>query len=284
MGEIAGVRARSRHHFRVAREHGVELRHQGLDLGRETAIDGGAAAFAHRRQAIAQARQRTQSDAHLHQRRHRQPGGEQRERDRKQAVETRHRFDDQRRIRGHDHAQCEFGLLGGAQHLLDHAQRRAVRPFGGVRVHFAVCRAVAGHRQHHVPQRTRAQQPLSPPTLCSLVARLGRARAGRARIREHVDLPVQPGIRTREARVAERRAQGRLAIGVHGEIGRELIQMGDELGLELTLDVLGEHAPERPAGDEHGQQHPHQRAREQAQAQRSLPTRHGGIHCGHVRR
>ena len=121
MGEIAGVRARPRHHFRVAREHGVELRHQGLDLGRETAIDGGAAAFAHRRQAIAQTRQRTQPDAHLHQRRHRQAGGEQGEREREDAVETRHRFDDQRRIRGHDHAQCHFGLLGGAQHLLDHA-------------------------------------------------------------------------------------------------------------------------------------------------------------------
>jgi len=155
--EVAGLGTGALDDLGVAHEHGVEFIDQGLDLGREGAFDRPPAAFVHRGQPAVQARQRTQADPHLDQRRRHQAGAKEAEAEHQQTGEARHRLADQAFVGGDDQAQRRLRLFSRAQHLLDHAQRRAIRAVDAVGVLLAVGERIGRHRQRHIPQRTRAQ-------------------------------------------------------------------------------------------------------------------------------
>ncbi|EXI67569.1 MAG: hypothetical protein AW08_01830 [Candidatus Accumulibacter adjunctus] len=57
---------------------------------------------------------------------------------------------------------------------------------------------------------------------------------------------------------------------------RQLVEVGAQFGVELPCDVVAEQVAERPAGDDDGRRDPHQRAGDQANAQRAAPAHHVG--------
>jgi len=159
--QVAGLGARTLDDRGVARQHGVEVVHQPLHLGREAALEPRCLALAQARQGQAQPPQRRQPHAHLPPRGAAQQRQQHRQRGREHAVEARDRGLGLAQVGGHQ--QAPGGLVGGlvadgrAHRALHQPQAGAFGAGDLVHVHGGGGQLVRRGCERGVPERARAQ-------------------------------------------------------------------------------------------------------------------------------
>ena len=253
--QVAGLGAGALHHVGVFGQHMVELVDQRLQLLRKAPLQPCRLAAAHRRQARAQLLQRAQRQLQLHGHGQRQPQRQHAQRQQQHAGKALQGLGHQRLVGRHRQAQRRrivVGQLQGARHGQQFVALGAAQ-----RQHLVALRGILGQWQCQglVPQRTGTRQ-----------RRLGlRAQA--------VDLPVQARQGLVQPRIARhgRQAHARIRAPIHR--AAEVVELHHQLRLQLLGDVVLEQRAQPPARQRNADQHPGQRARQQAQAQRATAAR-----------
>ena len=252
MGQVAGLGAGALHHVGVLAQHVVELVDQRLQLLGKAAFELPGGAAAHGGQARAQELQRPQCQLQLHGHGKRQAQRQQAQGDEQHAGKALQGFGQQGFVARHHQAQQGRVVLGQLQGACHGQQGVAlgVLQWQNAVAASRVGRWRIGQAQHLVPQRARARH-----------ARLGR----RA---QPVNLPVQARQGLCQARVCCHGADRDVAGWDPIDGCAQMVELHHQLRLQLLGDVVLKQAAQAPAHQDNGQQHPGQRAGQQAQAQR----------------
>jgi hypothetical protein len=258
MREVARRRAGALDDLRVLLQHPIEFAYERAHLRRVRARHQLRLSVSHGRQLALQALERCESDHHLHHRRRDEPESEQAQCKPQGPAELRHRFQHRAFVRGNDQPQRPLGAFRRIDAAFEHGEPALRRAVHTMLVKLTVRHRVIRYFEHSVPKRARTQQALH--------RRL-------AATRDCVDLPIQAGIGSAKARIAERRSELQLAAFVYDHVGGELVQMGMQLREELAFDMFANECSEPPAGDCDRCDDPDQRAGQQAYAKRLAQAR-----------
>ena len=189
VSEVPRLGSGPRHQFLVMREQRIELVYERLDLGGIAAREAPRLAFPDSGQRGTHASERRQADPDLQQRGGKQADSDNDQGDRQHPRECADRLVHTTHVSGNDEPETFRPRPLHADHPLEHQQSGATRPTHRMHMQFSIGRGVDRDCQHAVPQGSRAQDALP----CGGTSR--------------IDLPVEPGIRSREARVAQRQGE-----------------------------------------------------------------------------